>query len=251
MKEVAELRRQTRSHRPASDILSEAGDVIQAANLGFEISNERDSRITELEGENQLLRKKLVQEQEMSQNRTNCQPNNQYHYAAGLSSGELGVQKVVDSLRGELYDYQQKVSQLEGVIAKKDEEMAEIETRYRKCVSKAKQVAKVLEPISLSSGSSSINSSLANAEHVALEIQLKDKQIQELESEVEKTKQFKEVEERLMSVAFHSLAGRLQRNSVEERLTGRPAAAQSTGSFLSRQRQSTGRRFNMPGVSQG
>lgn len=250
-KEVTEIRKQTKSRRPTSDILSEAGDVMPAANLGYEISNERDTRIDELEGENQLLRKKihLIQEQDLTPNRSNSHSNN-YHFAANMSPGELGVQKVVDSLRGELYDYQQKVSQLEGVIAKKEEEMAEIEARYRKCVSKAKQVAKVLEPISLSSGNSSINSSIANTEHSAIEIQLRDKQIQELEAEAEKMKQFKEVEERLMSVAFHSLAGKLQRNSVEERLTGRPAAASSTGSFLSRQRQSTGRRFNMPGVSQ-
>lgn len=258
VKEVAEIRKQRNSNaRPASDLLPEGCDVVPTANLGYEICSERDSRISDLESENQMLKKKLLmreQEEEVVHNTRTQSHSGGFLYASpALSSGELGVQKVVDSLRGEVYDYQQKVSQLEGVIAKKEEEMAEIETRYRKCVTKAKQVAKVLEPISLTSSNSSINSSMnANAEHLALELQVRDKQIQDLEAEAEKTKQFKEVEERLMSVAFHSLASRLQRNSVEERLTGRPATGPTTAasSFLSRQRQSTGRRFNMPGLSQ-
>lgn len=252
LKEVSEMRKQTKitSRRPNSDLLSEGVDALPAANLCYEISSEeKDYRINELEAENELLKKKIMKtslEQEES-NRSNNHSNPFNHNYA--STGELEIQKLVDSLRGELYDYQQKVSQLEGVIVKKDEEIASMETRYRTAVSKAKQVAKVLEPISLSSSNSSMNSSIANVEQLALELQMKDKQIQNMESEAEKTKQFHEVEARLMSTAWHSHAARLHRRAVEERLMGGTAQPATAGSFLSRQRQSTGKRFNLPGLS--
>lgn len=194
--------------------------------LSFELkSNESESKIAALESENchlksqlEALTKKLshfLPELDANSGNGSFRPNNQHQQQEqpdvhrrgdrhALTSDPADVHKLIESLRNEVYDWQQKVSQLEGVLAKKEEEMNEMETRYRKCVTKAKQVAKVLEPISLTSTNSSF-SSMANLEQLTLDLAAKDKTIQELEVESEKLKQFKEVEERLMTVAFHSL----------------------------------------------
>lgn len=229
IKEISEYRRQ-RSNGKLGEPLTTSQDDDVLTNLNKEMETKgQEVRIQELEKENALLNKQL------SVMTSNLDPSKDTHF-----------------LQQELFEYQQKVSDLEILLQKKEEEVTEMDNRYRKCVSKAKQVAKVLEPISMSSSNSSI-SSVTNFEQLALELSLKEKQIQELEAEHEKTKAFKEVEERLMSVAFHSLASKLQRTAAEERITGRNAsgngAVHPPHSFLSRQRQSTSRRFNISGLA--
>ena len=84
-----------------------------------------------------------------------------------------------------------------------------------------------MEPLSLqlSANSSLVSDGGANNNDGSLRLAVaqKDQHIMQLELEAEQQKAFQEMEQRLMSVAFHSLAINLQRRSAEERITGRPS----------------------------
>ena len=210
VKEMSEMRRVIREKRPSLEThLTMSALTSGVNNLNHELNNiGNESRLKELERENQRLRDKLSSQAQVSE---------ELGLNGGLPTSLESSNKVIESLRLEVYDYQQKVIQLEGILRKKEEDIAEMETRYRKSVNKAKQVAKVLEPISMTSSNSSINS-MANFEQLAFELQMREKEIQELrEAQHEKTS--KEVDEKLMTTAFHSLASRIQKTVPEERVT--------------------------------
>ena len=259
LNEMNEMRRLSLEKGAPPDTFAIPGGSSSGVNLNHELANsDHQSRVKDLERENFILRQKLVAHGENEDTDSNGMP------PTSLESSN----KIIEALRLEVYDYQQKVIQLEGILQKKEEDIADMEARYRKCVNKAKQVAKVLEPISITSSNSSINS-MANFEQLAVELQAKDQQLHELEAEHEKTKALKEVEEKLMSVAFHSLAFKLQRSAAEERMTSAKnipnkesttTAAISTNanstpngssvSFLTRQKQAAARRFNLGSSAQ-
>jgi chromosome segregation ATPase len=244
LNEMNEMRRISLEKGALPDTFAIPGG--STVNLNHELANsDNQNRIKDLERENFILRQKLIAHGENEGLDSNGMP------PTSLESSN----KMIEALRLEVYDYQQKVIQLEGILQKKEEDISEMEARYRKCVNKAKQVAKVLEPISMTSSNSSMNS-VANFEQLAAELQTKDQQLHELEAEHEKTKALKEVEEKLMSVAFHSLAFKLQRSAAEERMTSSKttikeptSSAKSsipnggTVSFLARQKQAAARRF--------
>jgi len=246
LKEIVELRSSMKDKRPSfgdNFIPVNNSNPASGLNLNHELNNsDHEQRIRELERENHKLRRQI--EKHSSSELNGVVPSHEGHVSGSINSSS----KIIESLRTEVFGYQEKVSHLEEVLHKKQEELTDLETRYRKAVNKAKQVAKVLEPISMSSSNSSI-SSMANLEQLALELQIKDKQLQELQAEHDKTQTFKEFEERLMSVAFHSLSSKLQRSSAEERMFGGvrapsnvsnntpPPTGPSSGSFLARQRQ--------------
>lgn len=195
--------------------------------LSFELkTNESERKITQLESENVDLKKQLDDlKKRMKNNPTESCEGTSGHSSfrmnasegdggvitrpaaianQNISSDPADVHKLIESLNNEVYHWKDKVSRLEGALFKKREEIAEMDLRYKRCVNKAKQVAKVLEPIRSTSSNSSI-SSMANLEQLTLDLSAKEKTIQELEAENAKINQLKEVEERLMTVAFHSL----------------------------------------------
>lgn len=179
---------------------------VNAMNKNIE---EKDSRICELESENRILKQQLESLKTLDD------------YEDEKDSNNYGLMRrkrleSVERLESEVQEWKLKSAQLESILQKKEEELTDISNRYKKCVSKAKQVARVLEPISLqTSQSASVNSvsslqgspSVASSYEMQLaaEIAYRDRHISELEMEAEKRKAFTEVEERLMSVAFHSL----------------------------------------------
>lgn len=133
-----------------------------------------------------------------------------------------------------------KVVLLQETIQKKETEMAGMEERYKKYIEKAKSVIKTLDPKQ--------NPNAGGPEVSALRSQLneKDRLIETLETETEKARAVREMEERLISSAFYNLSMQINRNAVENRLANvnphnSAAAAQSAGgvgqSFLARQRQ--------------
>ncbi|UYV66629.1 HOOK3 [Cordylochernes scorpioides] len=131
----------------------------------------------------------------------------------------------------------EKCFQQQNMLAKKDESMAAMEERYRKYLDKAKNVITSLNT-KQHSGMGPAIMTLKN------QLAEKDKIIEALEAEVEKTRTLTETEERLITTAFFNLGSQLQRKAAEERLSHSPAPAGQT--FLSRQRQASSRRgFNL------
>ncbi|KAL3869534.1 hypothetical protein ACJMK2_042202 [Sinanodonta woodiana] len=110
---------------------------------------------------------------------------------------------------------------LQEQLHKKEDEMRSMEERYKKYLEKAKAVIKSLDA----------NRNPGNFPEIQVlknQIQEKERKIEQLEKELDKTKQ----EGKLITTAFTRLGMQLQRQGVEERL------ANSSGqSFLARQRQ--------------
>lgn len=80
------------------------------------------------------------------------------------------------SLKSDLHDYEMKVAHLEAILAKKDEEMTEMEAKHKKYVAKAKQVAKVMEPLSLQLSANSSLVSDAGAADASLRMLLSQRE---------------------------------------------------------------------------
>jgi len=128
-------------------------------------------------------------------------------------------------------DYKQKAEALQDNLGRKEVEFQVLEGRYKKYIEKAKSVINSLDP----------KQNSGTAEVAVLRSQLieKHKIIEDLEEEKEHIKSISEMEEKLMTTAFHKLGLIRQREAVDHRL-----AVLSSGqgqSFLARQRQATRR----------
>lgn len=138
-----------------------------------------------------------------------------------------------EELELKLTEANKKIDSLQEHLNKKDLEMVGMEERYKKYIEKAKSVIKTLDPKQTPNGVPEVN---------LLRTQLaeKDRVIDELEKESEKSKAHRDKEERLMASAFYDLGMKLNRGAVE----GRLANLSQGQSFLARQRQSNTRRQN-------
>ncbi|RWS10818.1 protein Hook 3-like protein [Dinothrombium tinctorium] len=218
-------------------------------------------KINELEIENKLANKRADHLQIQLDN-IHLPPSEEAHTNRVIELQD--AIKQIETLTLQLKEAEEKIAHLEMDALKKNEEMSEMGAKYKKYVSKAKQAVKALEPISLqgSPGVSSVpfvsaplGTSIDYSEDIEVLkslLQEKDRIINELEEEAEKSRALMEMEERLITVAVHNLAGSLQRRSAGERISSRSASMSQTnsGSFLSRQRLATTRRFNTSAISQ-
>merc|ERR1719204_278475 len=101
-----------------------------------------------------------------------------------------------------------KAASLTETLQKKETEMAGMEERYKKYIEKAKSVIKTLDPKHNPNAAPEINILRA-------QLNEKDKVIDELEKESEKSKSLREMEEKLMASAFYDLGMKLSRGAVE------------------------------------
>lgn len=114
---------------------------------------------------------------------------------------------------------QVKVGQLESAVASRDAELMAADTRYRKCVEKAKEVIKTLDP-KMAADANLLES--GSGSHRG-------------ESEDGQPRSGMSVmEERLITSAFYRLSMNCQREAVDSRLAMLGGSGQS---FLARQRQ--------------
>lgn len=117
---------------------------------------------------------------------------------------------------------QSKLGQLEATLATRDAELLAAEARFKKCVEKAKEVIKTLDP-KMANEAYLLDSSGSHRETV-------DEQQQWVQrSEVSAT------EERLIASAFYRLSMNCQREAVDSRMALLSGGAGQ--SFLARQRQ--------------
>ncbi|KAJ8264011.1 hypothetical protein GJAV_G00144080 [Gymnothorax javanicus] len=122
-----------------------------------------------------------------------------------------------------------KIDELQEILKKKDEDMKQMEQRYKRYVEKARTVIKTLDPKQ--------QSSTLSPELLTLKNQLseKERKIQHLEHDFEKSKSRHEQEEKLIISAWYNMGMALHQKVTGER-SGPPGQAQS---FLAQQRQSS------------
>jgi protein HOOK3 len=259
-------------------------------NLGFEITSEKGAKLKEqierLEQENRWLREKLEHEDsdELLLLRTNCEDSkvrvheletnnrnlnkkiieleslvnqlNEMKMAADHRSDRHAAQlehsRQDNELGEKVQQLQETVERLNQELIGKQEEINEIEAKYRLYIDRAKKAVNVLEPLSLNiQNGSSAGSMLGNllsvgnysmgmqspsaavadsnalgAEDLRAVLSSKDAQL----VESEKQKAFLEFENRLMTTAFHKFAFDLQRRAATQRVQGPIASAFPTES---------------------
>uniref|UniRef100_A0A4W5LU56 Hook microtubule tethering protein 2 n=1 Tax=Hucho hucho TaxID=62062 RepID=A0A4W5LU56_9TELE len=122
-----------------------------------------------------------------------------------------------------------KIDELQEILKKKDEDMKLMEERYKRYVEKARTVIKTLDPkqppLTVSPDVQALKNQLTE----------RDRKIQHLEHDYEKSRSRHDQEEKLIISAWYNMGMALQQKVVGER-SGPSNQAQS---FLAQQRQST------------
>ncbi|XP_048056204.1 protein Hook homolog 2 [Megalobrama amblycephala] len=119
-----------------------------------------------------------------------------------------------------------KIDELQEILKKKDEDMRRMEERYKRYVDKARTVIKTLDPKQ--------KSNMVPAEVQALKNQLteKDRKIQHLEHDFEKTRSRHDQEEKLIISAWYNMGMALHQKVAGEQSRSGSGSAQS---FLAQQ----------------
>ncbi|XP_034960811.1 protein Hook homolog 2 [Zootoca vivipara] len=125
-----------------------------------------------------------------------------------------------------------KIDELQQSLKKKDEDMRAMEERYKRYMDKACTVIKKLDPKQQPHGVPLEIQALKNQLHE------KDKKINHLESDFEKTKSQQEQEEKLIITAWYNMGLALHQRATEER----SSTSTPVQSFLAQQRLATNSR---------
>lgn len=121
----------------------------------------------------------------------------------------------IEEAQIQVTNLQGKVGQLEQSVAHREAELLAADTRYRKCVEKAKEVIKTLDP-KMAADANLLESGPRDSEELAPRSGMSV------------------MEERLITTAFYRLSQNCQREAVDSRLALLSGSGQS---FLARQRQ--------------
>uniref|UniRef100_A0A673H7D1 Hook microtubule-tethering protein 1 n=2 Tax=Sinocyclocheilus rhinocerous TaxID=307959 RepID=A0A673H7D1_9TELE len=138
-----------------------------------------------------------------------------------------------------------KMDELVAALKKKDEDMREMEDRYKMYLEKARDVIRALDP--------KLNPASAEIQSLKAQLSEKEKKIIALERECEQAK-LREYEEKLTVTAWYNKSLNFQKMSIESRLSGRSNSLVPPGqSFLAQQRRVTNARrtmsINVPATS--
>jgi len=125
-------------------------------------------------------------------------------------------------------------------MARRDAEMAAMEERYKKYLEKAKSVIRSLDP-KASSGAAGGGGASTDVSVLRHQLAEKERLLEVMEKENEKTKSIREAEERLITTAFYNFGSQIHRQAVEQRLAN---LSGGQSSFLARQRQANTRRMH-------
>lgn len=126
-----------------------------------------------------------------------------------------------------------QIAQLQDIVQKKDVEIVSMEERYKKYIEKAKFVIKTMDPKATGGPGGAGPPEMAT---LRSQIAEKDRLIETLEQETEKSRAVREMEDRLLSSAFYNLSMQMHRSAVENRLSSHGAGGVQDRSFLARQR---------------
>ncbi|NXF21696.1 HOOK3 protein, partial [Rhodinocichla rosea] len=143
---------------------------------------------------------------------------------------------IIEDLEPRCNNSSLKIEELQEALRKKEEEMKQMEERYKKYLEKAKSVIRTLDP-KQNQGAAPEIQALKN------QLQERDRMLHSLEKEYEKTKSQREMEEKFIVSAWYNMGMTLHKKAAEDRL----ASTGSGQSFLARQRQATSTRRSYPG----
>ncbi len=171
--------------------------------LESELEDEK-VRVSELENENRLINQRIVQlEGQISDLHRVSEDDHMQAFQDIIKQKEVSL----ETTKHELHDAQQLISSLKVILAKKEDELLEKEDQYKKYVNKAKVTLDQISN-SIASGSSYASTSSDSSNDINYWKQLaqqKDSEIFKIKSDFEKSNDFKEMEEKLMTIAFHNL----------------------------------------------
>ncbi|XP_042305704.1 protein Hook homolog 3 isoform X1 [Sceloporus undulatus] len=143
---------------------------------------------------------------------------------------------IIEDLEPRYNNSSLRIEELQEALHKKEEEMKQMEERYKKYLEKAKSVIRTLDP-KQNQGSAPEIQALKN------QLQERERMFHSLEKEYEKTKSQREMEEKYIVSAWYNMGMTLHKKAAEDRL----ASTGSGQSFLARQRQATSTRRAYPG----
>lgn len=232
--------------------LSQEGSDNEQIALLQSLLEDANSRKNELETENRLVNQRLLEGQSQVEE---LQNSLQEHGSKADDTVLMKrkCQEHLDKLRDATNDLQkksaaieelennhtssvQRIEELEDALKRKDEDMKQMEERYKKYLEKAKSVIRTLDP-KQNQGSAPEVQALKNQLHE------RERMIHSLEREHDKTKSQRDQEEKLVVSAWYNMGMALQKKAAEDRL----ASTGSGQSFLARQRQATSTRRSYPG----
>ncbi|XP_042885103.1 protein Hook homolog 3-like isoform X1 [Penaeus japonicus] len=191
---------------------------------------ERQNSLTQ---ENRQLNHRIMElESEVEEAKASSVMGPSMAMAAASPSRSAGGKS--SDLDRKMAEQSERIASLEESLAKKESEMAAMEERYKKYLGKAKSVIKTLDP--------KHNPALVpDVSNLRSTIHEKERIIENLERENEKTKMIRDMEEKLITTAFYNFGMQMHRQMISQRLT----TMDQGQSFLSRQRQASSRRVPM------
>ncbi|NXY77050.1 HOOK3 protein, partial [Glareola pratincola] len=207
-------------------------------------------RKNELETENRLVNQRLLEVQsqveelqkslqDQGSKAEDVSRNVHQTYIQKLHEANNELQKkraIIEDLEPRCNNSSLKIEELQEALRKKEEEMKQMEERYKKYLEKAKSVIRTLDP-KQNQGAAPEIQALKN------QLQERDRMFHSLEKEYEKTKSQREMEEKFIVSAWYNMGMTLHKKAAEDRL----ASTGSGQSFLARQRQATSTRRSYPG----
>ncbi|KAM9434942.1 protein Hook homolog 2 [Clarias gariepinus] len=189
-------------------------------------------QITELRSQVEDLQKALQEQDSKSEDSSLLQKKLEEHLEK-LHEAHSDLQKkreVIDDLKpGADNNMAKKIDELQTVLRKKDEDMRQMEERYKRYMEKARTVIKTLDP------NQKPNSVAPEVQALRNQLSERDRRIQNLEHDFEKSRSRHDQEEKLIISAWYNMGMALHQKVTNER-SGVPGQAQS---FLAQQRQST------------
>uniref|UniRef100_A0A673I6U2 Protein Hook homolog 3-like n=1 Tax=Sinocyclocheilus rhinocerous TaxID=307959 RepID=A0A673I6U2_9TELE len=225
--------------------LAQEGSDNEQIALLQSLLEDANSRKNELETENRLVNQRLLQGQSQVEE---LQKSLQEHGSKAEDVSPTVQEKLMDATNElqkksaaieELenkHSSNQRIEELEDALKKKDEDMKQMEERYKKYLEKAKSVIRTLDP-------KQNQGSAPEVQALKTQVHERERMLISLQKEYDKLSSQKDQEEKLIVSAWYNMGMALQKKAAEERL----ASTGSGQSFLARQRQATSSRRTYPG----
>uniref|UniRef100_A0A673I9H6 Protein Hook homolog 3 n=1 Tax=Sinocyclocheilus rhinocerous TaxID=307959 RepID=A0A673I9H6_9TELE len=220
--------------------LAQEGSDNEQIALLQSLLEDANSRKNELETENRLVNQRLLQGQSQVEE---LQKSLQEHGSKAEDVSPTVQEKLMDATNElqkksaaieELenkHSSNQRIEELEDALKKKDEDMKQMEERYKKYLEKAKSVIRTLDP-------KQNQGSAPEVQALKTQVHERERMLISLQKEYDKLSSQKDQEEKLIVSAWYNMGMALQKKAAEERL----ASTGSGQSFLARQRQATSSR---------